>query len=84
MIKIFDLAQVPEEEIFARQETAADVSGPVADILRDVKARDEKDSSRSAAPLRQAEDAVPADTTHLDLEQSLALLIRIAKEQLQA
>lgn len=53
-------------------------------VLRDVKARDEKDSSRSAAPLRQAEDAVPADTTHLDLEQSLALLIRIAKEQLQA
>ncbi len=39
MIKILDLAQVPEEEIFARQEAAADVSGPVADILRDVKAR---------------------------------------------
>ena len=53
-------------------------------VLRDVKERDEKDSTRSAAPLRQAEDAVLADTTQLDLQQSLDLLIHIAKEQLQA
>ena len=49
-----------------------------------MKERDEKDSTRSAAPLRQAEDAVLADTTQLDLQQSLDLLIQIAKEQLQA
>ena len=53
-------------------------------VLRDVKERDEKDSTRSAAPLRQAEDAGLADTTQLDLQQSLDLLIQIAKEQLQA
>lgn len=52
-------------------------------VLRDVEERDEKDSTRSAAPLRQAEDAVLADTTQLDLQQSLDLLIHIAKEQLQ-
>ena len=39
MMKIYDLNQVPEEEIFRRQEEAADVSAPVADILRDVKER---------------------------------------------
>ena len=39
MIKIYDLNQVPEEEIFARQEEAVDVSAPVADILRAVKER---------------------------------------------
>ena len=39
MMKIYDLNQVPEEEIFLRQEEAADVSAPVADILRDVKER---------------------------------------------
>ena len=39
MIKIYDLNEVPEEEIFARQEEAADVSAPVADILRAVKER---------------------------------------------
>ena len=51
-------------------------------VLRDVKARDAQDTSRAAAPLRQAEDAVLADTTDKDLEQSLALLKLIAKEHL--
>ena len=53
-------------------------------VLRDVMDRDEKDTNRATAPLRQAEDAVLADTTQLDLEQSLDLLIHIAKERLQA
>lgn len=51
-------------------------------VLHDVQERDDKDMHRAAAPLRQAEDAVLADTTDMDLEQSLALLIRIAKERL--
>ena len=53
-------------------------------ILQDVKDRDEKDTHRATAPLRQAEDAVLADTTELDLDQSLALLMNIVKERLQA
>ncbi|WP_297208930.1 (d)CMP kinase [uncultured Flavonifractor sp.] len=53
-------------------------------VLRDVLERDDRDTHRAAAPLRQAEDAVLADTTDKDLEQSLALLIQIAKERLQA
>ena len=39
MIKIYDRNEVPEEEIFRREEETADVSAPVADILRDVKER---------------------------------------------
>lgn len=53
-------------------------------VLRDVKERDQRDANRSTAPLRQAEDAILADTTELDLDQSLALLIQIVKERLQA
>ena len=53
-------------------------------VLRDVLERDDRDTHRAAAPLRQAEDAVLADTTDKDLEQSLTLLIQIAKERLQA
>ena len=45
---------------------------------------DQRDANRSTAPLRQAEDAILADTTELDLDQSLALLIQIVKERLQA
>ena len=39
MIKIYDRNDVPEEEIFRREEETADVSAPVAEILRDVKER---------------------------------------------
>lgn len=53
-------------------------------VLRDVLDRDDRDTHRATAPLRQAEDAVLADTTDKDLEQSLTLLIQIAKERLQA
>lgn len=54
-----------------------------ATVLRDVEARDEQDVHRSAAPLRQAEDSIVADTTDKNLEQSLALLTQIAKERLE-
>lgn len=57
---------------------------PFETVLRDVQERDERDTSRAAAPLRQAADAVLADTTDKDLEQSLTLLTEIVKEHLQA
>ena len=57
---------------------------PFDTVLRDLLERDERDTKRAAAPLRQAEDAVLADTTEKDLEQSLALLTQIVKEHLGA
>jgi len=51
-------------------------------ILRDIVQRDEQDRSRAVAPLKQAEDAVLVDTTHLDLEQSLEALLTVIKEGL--
>lgn len=43
-------------------------------VLRDIRYRDEQDSSRAVCPLRPAADAVPVDTTALDFEQSASLL----------
>ena len=43
--------------------------------------RDYDDSHRAIAPLRQAEDAVLADTSKLDLEESIQLLLNIIKER---
>jgi CMP/dCMP kinase len=42
------------------------------DVLADIHARDERDSDRSAAPLRRAEDAVLIDTSELSLEEAIA------------
>jgi cytidylate kinase len=38
------------------------------ELLRQIKARDEADSTRAIAPLRPAEDAVILDSTSLDME----------------
>ena len=51
------------------------------DILRAIEERDWNDTHRSAAPLRQAEDAVVLDTTDLDFAQSEAALLGIIRER---
>lgn len=51
-------------------------------VLAEVLERDRRDSQREAAPLRQADDAVLADTTELDLEGSFRLLLELARAHL--
>ena len=54
------------------------------DVLTDIRARDERDSSREAAPLRQADDADLLDTTDLNAGQAIAAAIRLVKQRLAA
>jgi cytidylate kinase len=42
-------------------------------------ARDHADSSRSIAPLRRAEDAVPLDTTSLNFEEQVRFIVDLAR-----
>ena len=44
-------------------------------LLRDIKARDSRDQSRSVAPLRPAEDAKIIDSTHLSIEEVFAKVV---------
>ena len=53
------------------------------EVLADMKQRDYNDSHRAAAPLKQADDAVLADTSNITLEESVELLKSIVKERLQ-
>lgn len=53
------------------------------DVLTDIRARDERDSRRAAAPLRQAEDADLLDTTELTAEQAIAEAIRLVEARLR-
>jgi cytidylate kinase len=55
---------------------------PFEQVLQEVIARDEQDMNRAVAPLKQAEDAVLADTSTLNLEESVALLRSIVAEKL--
>ena len=45
---------------------------PYEKVLADIIARDERDSKRSTAPLKPAEDAIIIDTSDLDIEQVVA------------
>jgi cytidylate kinase len=52
------------------------------DVLIDIKARDERDSSRSAAPLRPAADAHILDTSSMDIGAAVAEAIAAVERRL--
>ena len=52
------------------------------EVLRDIKYRDEQDSHRTAAPLKKAEDAIAVDTSELNFDESLELVVKIIRQKL--
>ena len=44
-------------------------SANLADLVRDMRARDERDTRRAVAPLKPAQDALVLDSTRLNIEQ---------------
>lgn len=52
------------------------------EVLSDLNKRDYNDSHRKNAPLKQADDAVLADTTNMDFEESVQLVCNLVKERL--
>jgi cytidylate kinase len=82
-VKVFLTAR---PEIRARRRcdelTAAGRDVTYEDVLRDINKRDTNDSSRAAAPLRVAADAIVFDTSELDLEESFSGLLDIINERL--
>jgi cytidylate kinase len=50
------------------------------DVLADVNQRDYQDSHREIAPLKPTEESIMADTSELDLQQSIDLIIGIIRE----
>jgi cytidylate kinase len=51
------------------------------DVLADIRARDDRDSHRAAAPLLQAEDAVLIDTSDMDAEEAIAAALAAVEER---
>ena len=52
-----------------------------AAVLDDIRKRDERDSSRSSAPLVKATDAVTLDTTNLDIDAALTAALQIVADK---
>ena len=52
-------------------------------VLADIRARDARDSGRSTAPLVQAADAAPLDTSFLSIEASVQRAIELVEAQVR-
>ncbi len=53
-----------------------------AAILDDIRKRDARDTSRSVAPLRPADDAMPLDTTALDADKSFRAALDLVRARM--
>ncbi|WP_346893764.1 (d)CMP kinase [uncultured Roseibium sp.] len=84
-VKMFVTAS-PEAR--ARRRTDELLSkGEVADyksILADLKRRDERDSQRTVAPMKQADDAHLLDTTEMDIETAFQAAVDIVTQACNA
>jgi cytidylate kinase len=81
-LKIF-LEADPDERARRRwlQLSTAGVNASLIDLCTEVRARDERDRTRSVAPLRPADDAIRVDTTHLSPSQVLDRIGALAAER---
>jgi CMP/dCMP kinase len=76
-VKIFVEATA---EVRARRR-ALELGGQVneADVLADIRRRDERDTKRAIAPLKPAPDAHLLDTTHLDIDAAFRAAVDIVE-----
>jgi len=80
--KIF-LTASPEERARRRwlEMQAKGQTETYEQVLEELKKRDEQDMNRPVEPLRQAEDAVLLDSTHLSFEQVVDRVLEIVEEK---
>jgi len=82
-VKLFVTASL--EERAKRRWRELVLSGAPLDydaVVADIRRRDERDSLRSASPLRQAPDAILIDTTSLDAEAALACALAVIRSKM--
>jgi len=79
-VKIY-VDATPEVRARRRAAEIAAAGGAVseAEVLADIRRRDERDTRRAAAPLRPAPDAHLLDTTHLDIDAAFRAAIDIVE-----
>ena len=81
-LKLF-LTASPEVRAERRfKELEAKGENPVfEDVLRDTNDRDYRDTHRAESPLRQADDAVVVDNSHMTREEQMEYIINVFEER---
>lgn len=83
-VKIFLVASVETRAIRRYKENIEKgIECDLEFIKKDIERRDKFDSSRSFAPLKQAEDAILLDTSDLNIEQVVERIIAIIEKKVK-
>ncbi len=67
-----------------KQLISKGISAKLDNLRADLEARDARDSGRSAAPLKPAEDAVRLDNSDLSIEQSVDVVLNLWRSKVMA
>ena len=82
MQKVFLTASAQERaDRRHKQLIAKGIDVNIGDLLSDINARDERDSSRAVAPLRPADDAVVIDTTSVSVPQVVNQILKLLADK---
>jgi cytidylate kinase len=76
VLKVFLTATVPARAARRhKQLMEKGISSNISDLSRDLEARDRRDTERSAAPLKPAEDAYRLDSSELTIDEVVAQVL---------
>jgi len=59
-------------------------SAILADVVKELRTRDERDSNRQVAPLRKLDDAYLLDTTEISADSAVEQVLDWAKDTIQS
>lgn len=84
-VKVFLTASLEERARRRRADLALrGVELDERQVLEDVRRRDHLDSTRAVSPLRVAEDAVVIDSSQLEADDVVGLVVRLARDRSEA
>lgn len=81
-VKIFMVASVKERaDRRYKENMEKGIACTYEEIVADVEKRDRIDSSRAFAPLKPAEDSIRLDTSNINIDESIAAVLKIIKDK---
>ena len=83
-LKVFMIADVAERARRRKQDLAlSGIDATETELRAELEARDRKDSTRAASPLRKADDAVELDTSNLTIDEQVAFIVERAERLME-
>lgn len=80
-LKFFMIADIMERARRRQAELSKNgIELPIVQVVRELKERDIKDSTREISPLTKADDAVEIDTTNLTIDEQVAKILNYVDE----